>query len=1243
MFNTRLDKLIQSAALTLAIGLCAVPQAVGADVDLATTPMVSGVSKSVPPNVYFILDDSTSMSWDYMPDEVGDNHSGDPCFKNFGYNKIYYNPGINYTPPLNADGTSKAAQTFTAAKVDGFGVTSSASTNLSTVTTVAFNLTSNPFSVATSSNTVTVAHTGHGYSVGDLVAFSSTSAVKGIDLDQAGPYDIKSVSTNSYTILWPNAAATSGGSSSGGGSNARELRPDYGWYQYTSDPTDPPTTCASNASYKLKVPTTSAEKQNYANWYSYYRTRINMMKSASGRAFTTIGDKYRVGFDKISNNSATAVTVNIGKFDATKKAAWYTALYAADPSPGGNTNYTPLRGALSKAGRLYAGRIVTGNNDPVQYSCQQNFAILTTDGYWNLTDEVSSGTAKYGPYKMDNSTLVGQQDWVSASPKDPPTPYFDGGKYVNTLADIAMYYYQEDLRGTKQLNSTTPETCTGTWCTGGLLDDGTTRLPVWKNNVPLVQPETASWQHMTLFGLGLGVAGTLTYDENYLNNGSASYNAIKQGTTNWPNPDVTNTSPQVTARIDDLWHAAVNGRGRYLSASNPDAVITALNNTLSAIAVKTGSAAAAATSSLEPVSGDNFAFVARYTTGNWYGDLLAYTIDPATGTLSATTTWSAQTELSKTAKVDTASDSRTIYTFSSGASKKRKSFDAPSVSNNLQTEIAANYFKSSGTNPKGKLSQYDTLTSAQQAAATDEAMIRFIRGQTGNQGQPADTSTLFRNRFNPLTTGYVALGDIVNTTPVFVKKPPFSYSDTGYLAFATDTTNVDRTPVVYASANDGMLHAFNADTGNELWAYIPSAVIPWLYKLADAGYANNHRFYVDGPITVGDAYDTTTSTWKTVLIGGLGGGGKAYFAIDVTDPADPKVLWEFGATDCTACSTTDADMGYAYGNAALTKRSSDGKWVVVFTSGYNNNTGGGDGKGRLYVLDAFSGAKLSEYITDNSVNDPNLSGIGKINNFVINGLLDNTTQYVYGGDLSGALWRFDLNASSGTYAQRLGRTSATAGNQPITVRPELARIKDGAGNYYRVVYFGTGRYLGLTDLNSTAPSSNVAQALYAVKDTGADVGVLPTGGTLVSQTLNSSVSPRRIDNPASPPVDWANKNGWYVTLPVGERVNVDPRLQLGTLVAISNDPNDDYCTIGGVSWLYAFDYASGAPVATANNKAVGFSIGNSLSTGLTLIRTTTHKLVAIVTEADTTVQSMSVPVAAGTTGAVRRLGYREIY
>ena len=119
-----------------------------------------------------------------------------------------------------------------------------------------------------------------------------------------------------------------------------------------------------------------------------------------------------------------------------------------------------------------------------------------------------------------------------------------------------------------------------------------------------------------------------------------------------------------------------------------------------------------------------------------------------------------------------------------------------------------------------------------------------------------------------------------------------------------------------------------------------------MYKLADATYETNHRFFVDGPITVGDAYNGTT--WKTILVGGLGRGGRGFYALDVTDPAVPKALWEFGTAQ-------DSDIGYSYGNAIITKRATDGKWVVIFASGYNNNLSPGDSKGRLYVVDAFTG------------------------------------------------------------------------------------------------------------------------------------------------------------------------------------------------------------------------------------------------------------------------------------------------
>ena len=261
-------------------------------------------------------------------------------------------------------------------------------------------------------------------------------------------------------------------------------------------------------------------------------------------------------------------------------------------------------------------------------------------------------------------------------------------------------------------------------------------------------------------------------------------------------------------------------------------------------------------------------------------------------------------------------------------------------------------------------------------------MIAYLRGQSGNEMISTNTNQLFRQRV-------AVLGDIVGSKPVYVKKPQFKYNDVGYAAFIGSQSS--RAGRVYVGANDGMLHAFDATSGLEQWAYIPSTVIPNLYKLADAAYPNNHQYYVDGPIVVGDAYNG--SAWRTILVGGLAEGGRGYYALDVTDPANPVALWEYGTAQ-------DANIGYSYGNPVITKRASDGKWVVLVTSGYNNVLPG-DGMPRLYVLDAFTGAKLSEIDITSASTDPNVNGIAKMANWVDNTLIDNTTQYVYAG-ISGA-------------------------------------------------------------------------------------------------------------------------------------------------------------------------------------------------------------------------------------------------
>ena len=196
-------------------------------------------------------------------------------------------------------------------------------------------------------------------------------------------------------------------------------------------------------------------------------------------------------------------------------------------------------------------------------------------------------------------------------------------------------------------------------------------------------------------------------------------------------------------------------------------------------------------------------------------------------------------------------------------------------------------------------------------------------------------------------------------------------------------------------------------------------------------------------------------------------------------------------------------------------------------------------------------------------------------------------------------------------------------------------MRDGSGNYYRVVYFGTGRYLGLGDLSAGSTSNTIAQTVFAVKDTGSDLGSFKasTAG-LIRQTMTSpTTSTRAIPSPQT--VNWAVDNGWFVDVPVGERFNIDPRLQLGTLVVVSNAPADDYCSVGGSSFLYQFDYRTGT------SSIVGKKIADALATGLTVIELPGNKLVGEVNLVSG-LQAQDLINNAGAGAGVRRVSWREI-
>jgi type IV pilus assembly protein PilY1 len=317
----------------------------------------------------------------------------------------------------------------------------------------------------------------------------------------------------------------------------------------------------------------------------------------------------------------------------------------------------------------------------------------------------------------------------------------------------------------------------------------------------------------------------------------------------------------------------------------------------------------------------------------------------------------------------------------------------------------------------------------------------------------------------------VMFGDVVGSQPYYVRAANFGYTENNYAGYKISTST--RSPTVYVGANDGMLHAFNALTGVERWAYVPSQVFPTMYGLASADYANTHKFYVDGAPIASDIYCTSCSTvgWRTIIVGGLNAGGNGYYAIDVTDPDDPHGLWEFKTT--TTCLSAaeisngtgsgDCHVGNSYGRPVITKLN-DGTWVVLVTSGYNNTGAAGTtGYGYLYVLNAITG-KVINRISTNVGSDTSPSGLAQISGYADSPFTNNLATYVYGGDLLGNLWRFDINTTDPVAQVVLIATLKDSSNnpQPITTAPELALI-----NSKRIIYVGTGKYLEISDLTTT--------------------------------------------------------------------------------------------------------------------------------------------------------------------------------
>lgn len=1298
-----------------------------------TVPMETGTSVATKPNVMFILDDSGSMAWDYLGDELADNlcsiysgskqHFQTTCRNSGQYdvqalaydvNKIYYNPTIIYKAPINYDSSSLGDQGFTTAKNDGF--LSTGTTNLDNLTEAYYCTKSSPTSTELQ-NTAICRRNGVNNIAGDgtfdyyvdgypnstfLYRVSGPRTVSGVRFGyfSINPREycdetfVNCSTTSSATKPYPapvrwcktqaDAITTSSITGTSSGLNRCQKNYDDGnGYIYPKF-----------GKFKRNN-LTATELTNYANWYSYYRTRINAMKTSVGLAFANLGSGTRVGFTTInpmamtdftttvnysytckaffddrggttkdriyayncspsmpssgtgspananggiirasgatnaaynrnftvssSSKSGTTVTINLNKsteitadggtaavplnnitfswqedvvssvstiipekflqiadFGTTHKQTFYDKLYKATTG-----NSTPLREALSRVGRYYAGLndginkgMIEGTNlDPIQYSCQQNFSILSTDGYWNGNNGVDlAGNA------------IQNEDNVNSGYSTRAKGSFDGAfsSAKNTLADTAMYYYKNDLRTTGSVST---------------------------NNVPVSINDTNPSQHMVTYAISLGLNGLMNYTPDYITGKNTDFERIKAGTADWPVPN-TGIGPTL---IDDLWHATVNGRGIFYSAQNSTDLINGLTSAISSLLSQAGASAAASTSSPNITPSENSIFSGSYRTVAWDGELKSNSIDPNTGIINPSTNWSARTVLNSQSLAS--SDTRNLYYMHNNpASSILKPFNKISMSvselNNFTNKCSTN-----------SLGQCLLLTPAQKTLIDNgDSLINYLRGQS-QYDKNNTTNPLFRAR-------EYTLGDIVNSSPVYVSKPVYDWTDTTYQTYKT--ANLGRKKMVYIGSNDGMMHAFDADTGSEVWGIYPRQTMSKLHILADYDYTFKHQFMVDGEMSAMDVQ--IGGVWKTVIVSGFSSGSKGYFAVDITDPLNPKALWE-SCIDPTLCSVHIPTMGFSYGNPIITKRYLDNKWVAYVTSGYDNT----DGIGRVYELDIETGSVLRTFTIPGTYTNADQAGLSKLNAYFDNFSKENKAKYLYGGDLNGNIWKWDLSDSSTTTAYYIGTATDPSGaKQSITTAIDLGKI-----DTHTVLFVGTGKFLNTGDYSSTQVNS-----IYAFKDKGNSFsyGNFRDNSTLVKQTISPLGTLQSTATENS--VDWNSKNGWYfdLTSQSGERVNVDVKLTLGVLNVISNVPGISECTAGGNAWVYQVDFKTGS-FLDPSNKAIATKSTSGLIVGQIIVQLGKYGgLKDYITDAAGNIFGVTVtPKSLSTNTQSVKLYWREMY
>jgi len=1119
----------------------------------------------VPPNMLLTLDDSGSMRWAFAPDNKN-GYSTTRRAKSSTFNPLYYNPEASYQAPIVFDASGNESQlstSFTSALVNGYN-SSRGNLNLSDDYKVSWTYVLEeglPTSYGYSSTSNRLAENPSS-DFSCYVTNLNNRQEKTCDTDSGKVITIRR--NNSGSGCTASADGWASGDCSYNNSNGRYTgswaRKGVPGYYYIYDATNSANCTPDNEScYRLKF-VENDEQQNFANWYSFYRNRGLATISAAALAFYDLSPAVRISWQGLgrctsfNGNDSNCRNNAFKAYSPEHKGQLYTWLQ--------NINFnqsTYLPAAMKRAGEFFKTSTPwqknpngTGNTTQNTYACRASYHIMMTDGLWNESVSApSSFRHDAANFTLPDGRAYGQR-----------APYYDSQN--NTLADLAMHYWATDLN--PDLDNELPAYIP--------FKSGDTSTDYWD---PRNDP--ATWQHMTNFMMGLGLTEAMDRPDILWEGGThkgAGYDALLAGNANWPPASASGGNNNVY----DLWHAAINSRGEFFSVDSPETMVQAFDDILSRIADRKSTAARPAINSGQISTDENdngtvktVSYQTSYASDdNWSGDVKRFE-----------KAWNSQSNAFETTEIWSAKDKMPGW-------QNRKIMIAGNGNSGL---VDFNWDNASSADTTGTLANL-LSRDPENANVVDnlgKQRLEYLQGDRSGEG------SIFRQRSG-------VLGDFYGSSPAVVSGPRYLINftnrlegNTAYTTFAEEVAG--RTPRLYVGGNDGMLHGFNAQTGVEEFAFIPSAVFHKLNKLTGANYS--HEFYVDGSPVVADVFNGTE--WRTILVGTLKAGGKSIFALDITHPGEEELLWELD--DSKLPDDAEVKMGYSFSQPTIA-RLHTGTWTVVFGNGYEstNNT---NGKAALYIVDAMEGTLLKNLEVEGVDGIPNGLSTPKLADYNADGVAD----YAYAGDLQGNVWRFDLlrngrsdsapftteddseNVVSDFEVAYGGQPlfSAVADNgstrQPITSAPSLVLHPSGFG--YLVV-FGTGKFFetgdkegdksiaqtvyGIWDkqtLGEEASNPNISRSSLQEQEIVTQTTVEADGSSRQGLVLsNNNVSWQASDNQPA-------QNGWYLNLRQsdGEMV-VENMSQLGRTVFFQSlIPNDDPCGDGATNWTYAINPFTG--------------------------------------------------------------------